>query len=51
MAESGTAEFTGNADLDLRSCDLAVRGYDSPELAWEDILMRTRPSDRERDVH
>ena len=42
VAERRTAEFTGDADLDVRSGDLAVRGYDTPELAWEDIRMRTR---------
>lgn len=42
VAERRTAEFIGDADLDVRSRDLAVRGYDTPELAWEDIRMRTR---------
>ena len=49
--ESQTAEFAGTAYQDLCPWDLDVRGYDHPELAWEDILMRTRLSSREPDRH
>lgn len=49
--ESQAAEFADTAHQGLRPWDLAVRGYDHPELAWEDILMRTRLSSREPDRH
>jgi hypothetical protein len=48
---SQAAEFVGTAYQDLGPCDLDVRGYDHPELAWEDLLRRTRLSSREPDRH
>jgi hypothetical protein len=51
MNESRTAEFSDHAHQDLPTWDLAVRGYDNPELAREDVLMRKRFSEGEGDVH
>jgi hypothetical protein len=48
---SQAAEFAGTSYQDLCPWNLDVRGYDHPELAWEDILMRTRLSSREPDRH
>ena len=48
---SQAAEFAGTPYQDLCPWDLAVRGYDHPELASEDILMRTRLSSRDPDLH
>jgi hypothetical protein len=45
-----TVDFT-NADPDWTARDLAVRGYDTPELWREDVLTRHRGRPEEKLLH
>jgi len=44
-------EFTGNISRDSGPWDFAARGYDSPELAQEDALMRDRSPGHRHNLH
>lgn len=49
--ENRMVEFTGNISRDSGPWDFAARGYDSPELAQEDALMRDRSPGHRHNLH